>query len=32
MREPLWRFLLIVTFAKTGRYLVLTALTLGWLA
>jgi membrane protein YqaA with SNARE-associated domain len=26
MREPLWRFVLIVSFAKTGRYLVL-----GWL-
>jgi len=26
MKEPLWRFLLIVSFAKTGRYLVL-----GWL-
>ncbi len=32
MREPLWRFLLIVTLAKTGRYLLLTALTLGWIA
>jgi membrane protein YqaA with SNARE-associated domain len=30
MREPLWRFLLIVTLAKGIRYLVLTALTLGW--
>ncbi|WPC05690.1 YqaA family protein [Pseudomonas benzenivorans] len=30
MREPLWRFLLIVSLAKTGRYLVLAALTLGW--
>ncbi len=28
LREPLWRFLLLVTLAKTGRYLVLTALTL----
>ena len=26
MREPLWRFLLVVSFAKTSRYLVL-----GWL-
>ncbi|MFC3609724.1 YqaA family protein [Stutzerimonas tarimensis] len=26
MREPLWRFLLIVTLAKGGRYLVLVAL------
>lgn len=28
MREPLWRFLLLVTLAKAGRYLVLAALTL----
>ena len=27
MREPLWRFLLVVTIAKAGRYLVLAALT-----
>lgn len=30
MREPLWRFLLIVTLAKGARYLALTALTLSW--
>lgn len=30
MREPLWRFVLIVTLAKGARYLVLTAVTLGW--
>ncbi len=30
MREPFWRFLLIVTLAKGFRYLVLTAITLGW--
>lgn len=30
MREPLWRFALIVTLAKGGRYLVLAALALGW--
>ncbi|MEG5266265.1 YqaA family protein [Pseudomonas sp. JDS28PS106] len=30
MREPLWSFLLIVTLAKASRYMVLTALTLGW--
>ncbi|MBV4486966.1 DedA family protein [Pseudomonas sp. SWRI153] len=30
MREPLWSFLLIVTLAKGARYLVLTAVTLGW--
>jgi membrane protein YqaA with SNARE-associated domain len=30
MREPLWSFLLIVTVAKGARYLVLTAVTLGW--
>lgn len=31
MREPFWRFLLMVTLAKTGRYLVLTMITLNWL-
>ena len=30
MREPLWSFLLIVTLAKGVRYIVLTAVTLGW--
>lgn len=30
MREPLWSFLLIVTFAKAARYAVLCAVTLGW--
>ena len=30
MREPLWRFVLIVTLAKGARYLLLTAATLGW--
>lgn len=29
LREPLWSFLILVTVAKTGRYLVLAALTLG---
>ena len=29
LREPLWRFVLLVALAKTGRYLVLAALTLG---
>ncbi len=29
LREPLWRFVLLVTLAKTGRYLALAALTLG---
>ena len=29
MREPWWSFLLLVTLAKTGRYLVLAAITLG---
>lgn len=28
MREPLWRFLLLVTLAKGGRYLALFAMTL----
>lgn len=31
LREPLWRFLLLVTLAKGGRYAVLAALTLGWI-
>ncbi len=30
MREPLWRFMLIVTLAKGGRYLLLAGLTVGW--
>jgi len=30
MREPLWRFVLLVTLAKAARYLVLVLLTLGW--
>lgn len=30
MREPLWRFLLLVTLAKSLRYSVLAALTLHW--
>ena len=29
LREPLWSFLLIVTIAKSGRYIVLAMLTLG---
>ncbi|SDI57357.1 membrane protein YqaA, SNARE-associated domain [Pseudomonas flavescens] len=29
MREPLWRFVLVVALAKTGRYAALAALTLG---
>ena len=32
MREPLWRFTLIVLVAKGGRYLILAGVTLGWLA
>ncbi|CRM14323.1 MULTISPECIES: YqaA family protein [Pseudomonas] len=31
MREPLWRFLLLVTLAKALRYAVLAAITLHWL-
>lgn len=31
MREPLWRFLLLVTLAKSARYGVLTAVTRQWL-
>lgn len=30
MREPLWRFLLVVTLAKATRYAVVWGLTLGW--
>jgi membrane protein YqaA with SNARE-associated domain len=30
MREPLWRFLLLVALAKTVRYTVVTALALGF--
>jgi membrane protein YqaA with SNARE-associated domain len=30
MRELFWSFLLVVTLAKGVRYLVLTAVTLGW--
>lgn len=30
MREPFWRFVLLVTLAKAGRYAVLALLTLGW--
>jgi membrane protein YqaA with SNARE-associated domain len=31
LREPLPVFLLLVTIAKVGRYVVLAAITLGWL-
>jgi membrane protein YqaA with SNARE-associated domain len=31
LREPLWSFTLLVGIAKTGRYLVLTAIVLKWL-
>lgn len=31
LREPLWSFLLLVTLAKGGRYLLLAGVTLGWL-
>ncbi|UVE17260.1 DedA family protein [Pseudomonas sp. LS44] len=30
MREPLWRFILLVTLAKAGRYLALAGFVLGW--
>lgn len=30
MREPLWRFLLLVILAKGGRYIVVALITLGW--
>lgn len=32
LREPLWRFLLLVSISKIGRYLVLAGATLHWLA
>lgn len=31
LREPFWSFLLLVAIAKAGRYLVLAAITLGFL-
>ncbi len=31
LREPLWRFLVLVALAKTGRYAALTLITLGLL-
>ena len=31
LRQPLWSFLLLVTLAKGGRYLLLAGITLGWL-
>ncbi len=30
LREPLWRFLLVVGFAKVARYVVVAAVALGW--
>jgi membrane protein YqaA with SNARE-associated domain len=32
LREPLWRFLVLVSVSKIGRYLVLAWLTLRWTA
>ncbi len=31
LKEPFWMFLILVTVAKVGRYLVLTAITLSWM-
>lgn len=31
LREPLWSFLLLVSVAKTARYVIVAALTLNWL-
>lgn len=31
MREPLWSFVLLVAFAKIGRYLAVAAFTFGWM-
>lgn len=30
MREPLWRFLLIVSIAKAGRYMAIALFAVGW--
>lgn len=30
LREPLWRFLLLVSLAKSGRYLVVYGVSLAW--
>ncbi|MBA1205231.1 DedA family protein [Pseudomonas capeferrum] len=30
LREPFWRFVLLVTLAKAGRYLAVAWITLGW--
>lgn len=30
LREPVWSFLLLVTIAKAGRYIVVAALVRGW--
>jgi membrane protein YqaA with SNARE-associated domain len=32
LREPFWRFLLLVSISKIGRYLVLASATLPWMA
>jgi membrane protein YqaA with SNARE-associated domain len=32
LREPLWRFLLLVSISKIGRYLVLALATLPWVS
>ena len=32
MKEPLWRFSLLVSIAKTGRYLTLVAITLSFIS
>jgi len=31
LREPLWSFLVIVTLAKTGRYIIMTAILMKWI-
>ena len=31
LREPLWSFMLLVTLAKSARYLLLAGITLSWL-
>jgi membrane protein YqaA with SNARE-associated domain len=32
LREPWWSFLILVSIAKIGRYLLVAGITLGWLA
>ena len=31
LREPFWSFFILVAIAKTGRYIIVAALTLHWI-